>query len=86
MDRCVLLTSTPECVVSPRGDHSDCALVIARRGETTLNPVTITLQWRHNERDGVSNHKPNRCLLEFPAQMVSNAENVSIWWSRRVYS
>ena len=67
-----------------------------------------TLQWRHNERDGVSNHQPRDCLLnrpfrrrskktwkprvtdlcvrnspvtgEFPAQMVSNAENVPIWW------
>ena len=67
-----------------------------------------SLQWRHNERDGVSNHQPHDCLLnglfkpqiketsklrvtglcegkspgtgEFPAQRVSNAENVSIWW------
>ena len=66
------------------------------------------LQWRHNGRDGVSNHQPQHCLLnclfrrkskatsklrvtglcarnspltgEFPAQMASNAENVSIWW------
>ena len=66
------------------------------------------LQWRHNGRDGVSNHQPHECLLnrlfrrrsketskfrvtglcvgnsvvtgEFPAQMASNAENVSIWW------
>ena len=67
-----------------------------------------TLQWRHNGRDGVSNHLPHQCLLnrvferrsrktsklrltglcvgnspgtgEFPAQMASNAVNVSIWW------
>ena len=66
------------------------------------------LHWRHNGRDGVSNHQPHDCLLnrlfgrrlnktwklrvtglcegnslvtgEFPAQMASNAENVSIWW------
>ena len=66
------------------------------------------LQWRHNECDGVSNHRPRHCLLnrlferrskkisklrvtgqcagkssvtgEFPAQMASNAENVSVWW------
>ena len=66
------------------------------------------VQWRHNERDSVSNHQPHdslfNCLLgrrskktsklrvtglcsrnspvtgEFPAQRVSNAENVSIWW------
>ena len=70
---------------------------------------SATLQWRHNGRDGVSNHQPHDCLLnrlfrrrskktsklrvtglcagnslvtsEFPAQMASDAENVSIWWS-----
>ena len=26
-------------------------------------PVTSLLQWRHNERDGVSNHQPHDCLL-----------------------
>ena len=25
--------------------------------------ITITLQWRHNETDGVSNHQPRDCLL-----------------------
>ena len=67
-----------------------------------------TLRWRHNDRDGISNHQPHDCLLnrlfrriskktsklcvtglcagnspctgEFPAQMASNVENVSIWW------
>ena len=24
----------------------------------------ITLQWRHNDHDGVSNHQPNGCLLK----------------------
>ena len=66
------------------------------------------VQWRHNERDSVSNHQPHDCLRnrlfirrskktsklrvtglcagnspgtgEFPAQMASNSENVSIWW------
>ena len=68
----------------------------------------LTLHWRHNGHDSVSNHQPYDCLLnclfrrrskiisklrvtglcvgnspetgEFPAQMASNAENVSIWW------
>ena len=58
--------------------------------------VHSALLWRHNERDGVSNHQPHDCLLnrsfrrrskktlkhrvtgEFPAQMASNVENVSI--------
>ena len=67
-----------------------------------------SLQWRHNERDGVSNHQPHDYLLsrysrrrskktpklrvtgiwegnspvtgEFPAQRITDAENVSIWW------
>ena len=60
------------------------------------SPDLWTLQWRFNERDGVSD-----CLLirlfkaqikenikaglapvtgEFPAQRASNAEKVSIWW------
>ena len=70
--------------------------------------IHITLQWRYNERDDVSNHQPRDCLLihllkrrtketskfrvagllagnspvtgEIPAQMASNAENISIWW------
>ena len=77
-----------------------------------LITYTISLQWRHNERDGVSNHQPHDCLLkhlfrrrskktsklratglcernspvtgEFPAQRVSDAENVSIWWRHHV--
>ena len=75
--------------------------------------ATITLQWRHNGHDSVSNHKPHDCLLnrlfrrrskktsklrvtglcvgnsprtgEFPAQMDSYAENVSIWWRQHEY-
>ena len=77
---------------------------------TSINIIILpqSLQWGHNERDGVSNHQPHGCLLnrlfrrrskktsklrltglcagnspatgEFPAQMASNAENVSIWW------
>ena len=68
----------------------------------------MTLQWRHDGCNYVSNHQPHDRLLnrlfrrrskktsklrvtglcagnspgtgEFPAQMASNAENVSIWW------
>ena len=68
----------------------------------------ITLRWRHNGHDSVTNRQPYDCLLnrlfrywskktsklrltglcvgnspvtgEFPAQMASNAENVSISW------
>ena len=68
----------------------------------------VSLRWRHNGHNSVSNHQPSDCLLnrlfrcrskktsklcvtglcagnspgtgEFPVQMASNAENVSIWW------
>ena len=74
----------------------------------------ISLQWRHYERNGVSNHQTHDCILnrlirrtstktsklritglcegnspvtgEFPAQRVSNVENVSIWWRHHVLS
>ena len=77
-----------------------------------LNLLLLTLHWRHNGRDSVSNHQPRDCLLnrlfrrrsmkisklrvtglcvvnsqgtgEFPAQMASNGENVSIWWRHHV--
>ena len=72
----------------------------------------VSLRWRHNDHDSVSNHQPHGCLLnhlfrrrskktsklrvtglcaenspetgEFPAQMASNAEKVSIWWRHHV--
>ena len=72
----------------------------------------ISLRWRRNGRDSVSNHQLHDCLLnrlfrrrskktsklrvtglcvgnspgtgEFPTQMASNAENVSIWWRHHV--
>ena len=73
-----------------------------------IHQFNVSLLWRHNGHDGVSNHQPHDCLLirlfrrrskktsklrvtglcagnspgtgEFPAQMASNAENVSIGW------
>ena len=60
-----------------------------------LRRFFVTLQWRHNGHNGVSNHRPCDCSKlsitglcagnspstgEFPAQRASNAENVSIWW------
>ena len=78
----------------------------------TTSKLAISLRWRHNGCDSVSNHQPRECLLrrlirrtskktsklrvtglcagnspetgEFPAQMASNAENVSIWWRHHV--
>ena len=83
--------------------HAECFVIIIKSVEKLSSS-----QWRHNGRDGVSNHQPHNCLLnrlfrrrskktsklcvtglcagnspvpgEFPAQMASNAENVSISW------
>ena len=30
---------------------------------TSLSPNCVTLHWRHNDHDGVSNHQPHGCLL-----------------------
>ena len=78
-----------------------------RRHDTDVTLLLyVTLRWRHNGHDSVSNQQPHDCLLnrlfrsnktsklrvtglcvgnspgtgEFPAQMASYAENVSIWW------
>ena len=79
---------------------------------TRLRTSSCSLQLRHNERGGVSNHRRLLCLLnrlyrrrsnktsklrftcfnegtspvtcEFPAQMASKVENVSICWRYHV--
>ena len=89
-----------------------CDVIVMICSEDSIFKYTSSLQWRHNERGGVSNHQPRHCLLnrifrrrskktsklrvtglcvgnspvtgEFPAQMASNAENVSIWWRHQV--
>ena len=33
-------------------------------GRIGLTDILKPLQWRHNERDGVSNHQPHDCLLD----------------------
>ena len=78
----------------------------------SLIQSVVSLQWRHNGHNGVSNHQLCDCLLsrlirrrskktsklhvtglcagnspvtgEFPAQMASNTEYVSIWWHHHV--
>ena len=43
-----------------------CYLTILGRVITALDCTgnwLLPLQWRHNERDGISNHQPNACLL-----------------------
>ena len=59
--------------------------------ELTMSQHWLALRWRHNGRDGISNHRPRDCLLNrlfrprsknrwIPCTIASNAENVSIWW------
>ena len=45
------------------------------------NYDSSTLQWRHNERDGVSNHQPHHCLLNrlFKAQIKENIKAPPHW-------
>ena len=85
--------------------HKDTSNSVDRVAYLTTRAVS--LRWRHNGHDSVSNHQPHGCLLnrlfrrrskktskfrvtglcvgnspgtgEFPAQMASNADNVSIW-------
>ena len=42
-------------------NHSHLIIPRTTTGSPTL--IIETLQWRHNERDGVSNHQPRHCLL-----------------------
>ena len=43
--------------------------------------MDITLQWNHNERDGVSNHQHHECLLNrlFKAQIKENINAPRHW-------
>ena len=41
----------------------------------------MSSQWRHNERDGISNYQPNDCLLNylFKAQIKENNKVPRHW-------
>ena len=46
-----------------------------------FSPSLSTLQWRHNERHGVSNHQPHDCLLNrlFKVQIKENIKAPRHW-------
>ena len=99
-----------ECVTAKNEELSKhyCITGHKRWAHRPMWSSWTSLQWRHNEYDGVSNHQPHDCIFnrlfrrrwkkmpklrvtglceenspvtgEFPTQMASNAENVSIWW------
>ena len=96
-----------EMLSRPLWRHCNVNISNDGKGNADQLQFSCSLQWRHNEHDGISNHQPHDCLLnrlfrhiskkisklhvtglcagnsqvtgEFPAQMASNAENVSIW-------
>ena len=44
---------------------ADCLALLRTRtyAGTVMNKPSVTLRWRHNGRDSVSNHQPHDCLL-----------------------
>ena len=46
------------------GRHYQCSWGAGARqwSATCVIRLSVTLQWRHNEHDGVSNHQPHHCL------------------------
>ena len=94
-----LRTTPPQCLTRIHKSMCRCC-------------IPLSLRWRHNGHDGVSNHQPHHYFLnrlvrrrskktsklhvtglcagnspmtaEFPAQVASDAENVSIWWRHHV--
>ena len=45
------------------GEFFSTGCGVCRREVNLVHLQTISLQWRHNERDGFSNHQPHDCLL-----------------------
>ena len=106
-DTYIWLTNMLESVVADSQSLKQCC-TIPPLPTNANNHASLTLRWRHNGCDSVSNHQPHDCLInrlfrrrskktsklrvtglcvgnspgtgEFPAQMASNAENISIWW------
>ena len=56
--------------------HDNCA-----QADMSFLLYVQPLQWRHNERDGVSNHQPHDCLLNrvFKAQVKENTKAPRHW-------
>ena len=69
--------------------------ILSNITETITPTLADTIQWRHKDHDGVSNHQSHDCLLNRLFRCTSKktsklcvtgfcvasyAENVSIWW------
>ena len=46
---------------------------------SSSSSVTESLQWHHNERNGVSNHQPHDCFLFIQAQIKENIKAPRHW-------
>ena len=60
--------------------HQNGLLVISPH-DNNLQKQMAALQWRHIERNGVSNHQPHDCLLNqlFKAQIKENIKTPRQW-------
>ena len=70
------------CNTSTSGNHHKIKTI------THSGLITCTLQWRHNERDGVSNHQPHDCLLNLysdadQSKHQSSASLAFVWGIHR---
>ena len=53
---------------------------VGRKLGLAINEHDFSLQWRHNEHDGVSNHQPYYCLLNFiQTQIKENTKGPRHW-------
>ena len=57
------------------------ATMLVKNGPNELalnNNRPLTLQWRHNERDGVSNHQPHDCA-DTVERKLQSSESLALW-------
>ena len=55
--------------------------LVKTNDKASQNEFFFSLQWRHNERDGVSKHQSHYCLLNglFKAQIKENIKAPRHW-------
>ena len=61
---------------------------VRRALQDLQEPAVSSLQWRHNGRDGVSNHQPHDCLfnrLLFPFDDVIMANTIEAWITKALF-
>ena len=56
-------------------------------GRFRQSVIFIALQWRHNERDGASNHQPHDCLLNrlFRHRSIKHQRSASLAFVRGIH-